>query len=29
MGAEIPGFGLPKQFFGLTTPFFFKDSIVN
>jgi hypothetical protein len=29
MGAEIPGFGLPNQFFGLTTSCFFRDGIVN
>jgi hypothetical protein len=29
MGAEIPGFGLPNQFFGLTTSYFFRDGIVN
>jgi hypothetical protein len=28
-GAEIPGFGLPNRFFGLTTSFFFRDGIVN
>jgi hypothetical protein len=29
MGAEIPGFGLPNRFFGLTISCFFKDGIVN
>jgi hypothetical protein len=29
MGAEIPGFGLPHWFFGLTTSCFFRDGIVN
>jgi hypothetical protein len=29
MGAEIPGFGLPNRFFGLTTSCFFRDGIVN
>jgi hypothetical protein len=29
MGAEIPGFGLPNRFFGLTTSGFFRDGIVN
>ncbi len=28
-GAEIPGFGLPNRFFGLTTSYFFRDGIVN
>jgi hypothetical protein len=27
--AEIPGFGLPNWFFGLTTSCFFRDGIVN
>jgi hypothetical protein len=29
MGAEILGFGLPNQFFGLTMSCFFRDGIVN
>jgi hypothetical protein len=29
MGVEIPGFGLPKRFFGLTTSCFFRGGIVN
>ncbi len=27
--AEIPGFGVPNQFFGLTMSCFFRDGIVN
>ncbi len=29
MGAEIPRFGFPNRFFGLTTSCFFRDGIVN
>ncbi len=29
MGVEIPGFGLPNRFFGLSTSCFFRDGIVN
>ncbi len=28
-GVEIPGFGLPNRFFGLTTSCFFRDCILN
>jgi hypothetical protein len=29
MRAEIPGFGLPNRFFGITMSCFFRDGIVN